>query len=170
MPVGHGHAVRTDCRIGYIEVCVQVAWPDPPLSGSFLSARREYTDELGIERNLRWQSGSYTMTPEALKNGKQLCFLQPEDGNHLTLSSLETAYVLPQNALQQLKEKGSMEFNRTMYDRVADESEKNTGRPLLHVVDRHEGGEMWIWDNPSLPVVWRMKNNPLEINWQVEVK
>ena len=58
----------------------------------------------GIERNLRWQSGSYTMTPEALKNGKQLCFLQPEDGNHLTLSSLETAYVLPQNALQQLKE------------------------------------------------------------------
>ena len=105
----------------------------------------------GIERNLRWQSGSYTMTPEALKNGKQLCFLQPEDGNHLTLSSLETAYVLPQNALQQLKEKGSMEFNRTMYDRVADESEKNTGRPLLHVVDRHEGGEMWIWDNPSLP-------------------
>lgn len=47
MPVGHGHAVRTDCRIGYIEVCVQVAWPDPPLSGSFLSARREYTDELG---------------------------------------------------------------------------------------------------------------------------
>ena len=45
----------------------------------------------GIERNLRWQSGSYTMTPEALKNGKQLCFLQPEDGNHLTLSSLETA-------------------------------------------------------------------------------
>ena len=66
----------------------------------------------GIERNLRWQSGSYTMTPEALKNGKQLSFLQPEDGNHLTLSSLETAYVLPQNALQQLKEKGSMEFSR----------------------------------------------------------
>lgn len=124
----------------------------------------------GIERDLHWQSGSYTMTPEALKNGKQLCFLQPEDGNHLTLSSLETAYVLPQNALQQLKEKGSMEFNRTVYDRVADESEKNAGRPLLHVVDRHEGGEMWIWDNPSLPVVWRMKNNPLEINWQVEVK
>ena len=43
-------------------------------------------------------------------------------------------------------------------------------RFLLPVVDRHEGGEMWIWDNPSLPVVWRMKNNPLEINWQVEVK
>lgn len=124
----------------------------------------------GIERNLHWQSGSYTMTPEALKNGKQLCFLQPKDGNHLTLSSLETAYVLPQNALQQLKEKGSMEFNRMVYDRVADESEKNAGRPLLHVVDRHEGSEMWIWDNPSLPVVWRMKNNPLEINWQVEVK
>ena len=78
--------------------------------------------------------------------------------------------MLPQNALQQLKEKGSVEFNRTVYDRVADESEKNAGRPLLHVVDRHEGGEMWIWDNPSLPVVWRMKNNPLEINWQVEVK
>lgn len=39
--------LSADCRIGYIEVCVQVAWSDTPLSGSFLSAGREYTDELG---------------------------------------------------------------------------------------------------------------------------
>lgn len=29
----------------------------------------------GIERNLRWQSGSYTMTPEALKNGEELRYV-----------------------------------------------------------------------------------------------
>lgn len=123
----------------------------------------------GIERNLHWQSGSYTMTPKALESGSQLCFLQPDDGNHLQLSDAETVYVLSQKALKQLKETGSMDFNHTTYDRVEDASEKNAGRPLLHVVDRYEGGEMWIWDNPSLPIIWRMANNPLEVNWQVEL-
>lgn len=87
----------------------------------------------------------------------------------MQLSDAETVYVLSQKALKQLKETGSMDFNHTTYDRVEDASEKNAGRPLLHVVDRYEGGEMWIWDNPSLPIIWRMANNPLEVNWQVEV-
>ena len=71
----------------------------------------------GIERNMHWQSGSYTMTPKALESGSQLCFLQPDDGNHLQLSDAETVYVVPQKALKQLKETGSMDFNYTVYDR-----------------------------------------------------
>src|SRR5574344_2585550 len=27
---------------------------------------------------------------------------------------------------------------------------------------------MWILDNPSLPIIWKMKNNPLEIDWEVK--
>ncbi len=40
----------------------------------------------GIERNLKWQSGSYTMGPKSTEQAVQLSFLQPEDGS--TYSSL----------------------------------------------------------------------------------
>ena len=40
--------------------------------------------------------------------------------------------------------------------------------PLLHVRDEAEGEEMWILDYPALPLVWRMKDNPLEIDWTVQ--
>ena len=30
-----------------------------------------------------------------------------------------------------------------------------------------EGCEMWILDNPKLSLVWRMRNNPLGINWEI---
>ena len=39
----------------------------------------------GIERNTRWQSGSYAMPQEALKTAVRLSFLQPEDGQHICL-------------------------------------------------------------------------------------
>ena len=42
------------------------------------------------------------------------------------------------------------------------------GLKSLHVADRTEGCEMWIVDDLRLPLVWRMKDNPLEINWTVQ--
>ena len=38
----------------------------------------------GIERKLKWLSGTYTMMPENVENGSSLSFLQPEDKNHVT--------------------------------------------------------------------------------------
>lgn len=49
----------------------------------------------GIERNLKWQSGSYTMGPKSIEQAVQLSFLQPEDGKHVQLSPEETVYFLP---------------------------------------------------------------------------
>ncbi|MDE5702659.1 hypothetical protein [uncultured Bacteroides sp.] len=119
----------------------------------------------GIERNLKWQSGSYTVTPEALGRGTRLSFLQPEDGRHVNLVPEETAYFLSRTAYRQLKEHHSFVYNQTTY--FLFKEEENEGFPLLHVKDATEGGEMWILDYPQLPLVWRMKNNPLEINWEV---
>lgn len=120
-----------------------------------------------ILRNLRWQSGSYITTPAGREQGSNLCFLQPEDGVNRLLVPEETAYVLSRKAYKELKQQGTFQFNKTTYV-LKDKESKALGFPLLHCVDQNEGGEMWILDNEGLPIVWRMQNNPLNINWQVE--
>lgn len=133
---------------------------------------REKQDSLclswGIERNLKWQSGSYTMSPRSVSRGTRLSFLQPEDGKHVTLSPEETAYVLSHSAYKLLKEQNTFVYNGTTYSVVRETNEHALGCPLIHVRDAAEGGEMWILDNPQLPLVWRMRNNPLGINWEVK--
>lgn len=119
----------------------------------------------GIMRNLRWQSGSYTMSPEAVENGHSLNFRQPEDGNHLTLPDGETAYILSQQAYKHLKANGQLIYNDVTYKLMDTTTE--AGRTLLHLKDPEENAELWIWDNPTLPLICQMQNNPLEIDWTV---
>lgn len=134
-------------------------------------AFREKQDTLYLNwkilRNLRWQSGSYITTPAGREQGSSLCFFQPEDGVNRLLVPEETAYVLSRKAYKELKQQGTFQFNKTTYV-LKDKESKALGFPLLHCVDQNEGGEMWILDNEGLPIVWRMQNNPLNINWQVE--
>ena len=120
----------------------------------------------GIERKLKWLTGTYTMTPRNVENGSSLSFLQPENGNHVTLPPGETVYMIGRKALRTLKSTGRMDYNRTTY-RLLDTDDRALNMPLLHVKDMAEGEEMWILDYPALPLVWRMKDNPLEINWKV---
>lgn len=123
----------------------------------------------GIERYLKWQSGSYAMGPESVEKAVRLSFLQPDNGKHVRLSSEETAYLLSRSAYTQLKQQNSFVYNQTTYT-VLESSERALGYPLIHVKDEAEGAEMWILDNPELPLVWRMKNNPLGVNWAAERK
>lgn len=120
----------------------------------------------GIERNLKWQSGSYTMGPKSIEQAIQLSFLQPEDGKHVQLSPEETAYFISRSAYKQLKEQNTLVYNQTTYS-VLDSNERALGYPLIHVKDAVEGCEMWILDNPKLSLVWRMRNNPLGVNWEI---
>ena len=123
----------------------------------------------GIERNLHWQQGSYTMLPASIENATSLSFLQPEDKKHVTLPANETAYVISRKAFRELKANHSFAYDSTIY-RLLDENDTALGFPLLHVIDEADGGEMWILDYPALPLVWKMQNNPLEINWEVSQK
>lgn len=120
----------------------------------------------GIERNLKWQSGSYAMGKESIAKAIRLNFLQPEDGKHVRLSSEETVGMLSHTAYKQLKEQNSFVYNQTRYSLV-DTDEKALSYKLIHVIDTVERCEMWILDNPGFPIVWRMRNNPLGINWEV---
>lgn len=120
----------------------------------------------GIERNMKWQSGSYAMPRQACENARRLSFLQPEDGRHVCLPSDETFCLLSAAAYRELKEQHRFRYNDTDYT-LTDTIEEAFGYPLLHVTDTAEGCEMWISDNPRLPLIQRMSKNPLGIDWTI---
>ena len=119
----------------------------------------------GIERNTRWQSGSYAMPQEALKTAAGLSFLQPEDGRHICLPAQETFALLSATAYQELKSQKEFHYNQTE-SRLDYTKSQAMGYPLLHVNDSVDGCEMWIMDNPDFPLIWEIQNNPLGINWK----
>lgn len=106
------------------------------------------------------------MTATSRNEAAVLTFRMPEDGNYLLLPDHETAYFLPTKVLQAVKQQGECRFNATHYQRVAC-TEQALGYPLLHLIDTIEGSEMWVLDHPHYPLIWRMKNNPLEVDWEV---
>jgi hypothetical protein len=123
--------------------------------------------EWGIERNLRLWRGSYTMTPQAMETGTHLSFRMPEDGNRLILSNSETFMLLPAARYRELWDGGHVTFNGTEY-RLLDSLEVACSRTLLHARDIHEGAEIWVLNKPELPLIWRMQDNPLEVDWTFE--
>ena len=133
------------------------------------AAQNALPDTLLFVFKLHGQTRKYemTFTPQAVKKGSVLSFLMPEDGRHVTLPEHETAYILSQQAYRSLKARQRFDYNHTEYI-LLDSDERVADFALLHVRDTLEGGEMWILDNPALPLVWSMQNNPLEINWLVE--
>lgn len=119
-----------------------------------------------IVRNLHLWTGSYTLTPEALANATQLSYLMPENGNHVTLPSTHTFATISANALHRLKTTGTFTLSNTPF--VTDGTPIAT--PLgtaIPVRDTIEGATMLILDNPALPLILRMTDNPVEINWTI---
>lgn len=117
-----------------------------------------------IDRNLRTWNGSYTMSPKALAGAGTLSFRMPEDGNHLVLPDNEIFNVLPLDAYRQLEKTGRCKFNNTVW-KLAGSTEVFMCRRLLHLEDTLEGAQMWVLDNPALPLICRMQNNPHEQDW-----
>jgi putative alpha-1,2-mannosidase len=116
----------------------------------------------GIERNLKWWTGTYTMTANALENARQLCYVQPLNGQHLSLET-ETFGVLSRAAWREIKKNGKCLYNRVEYQLVSQEDGK------LFLRDSQEKSEMVVADDEELPIIWSMQNNPVEINWKVDL-
>ena len=92
----------------------------------------------GIERNTKWQSGTYKMIPAARKEANSLSFLQPEDGKHITLPASETFGLISQSAFRDLKQNGQFIYNGMVYHQVDNDLAQST--PLLiKVADSVEG-------------------------------
>lgn len=120
-----------------------------------------------ILRNMKWWVGSFTMTPTSFENGENFCWTQPIDGQHLTVKPSETVWLLSQKQFKQLKEKGKFVSNNVTYTALPC-NETVLGYKLLHATDQVEGAQIWVLDYPELPLIWRMQNNPVGINWKVE--
>lgn len=115
----------------------------------------------GIQRNLKWWKGTYTIHKEARQHAKRLCYDQPFDGKHLDILRDEIfCWLLSQDMLRDLK------ANQLDADTTVEIQGKTY--PLIHHIDS-EGTEMWVVDNPDLPLIWKMHNNANEIDWEMSV-
>lgn len=120
----------------------------------------------GIERNLKWWSGTYRMSPKAVSEGKSLSFRMPEDGNHVVLPDNETFAMISRKAYDGLIKDGEFGYDGVLYKLTGRALDSQWGK-LLHVEDA-EGAKLWILDNRNLPLIVKMSDNPLEINWTAE--
>lgn len=112
-----------------------------------------------IVRNLKLWTGSYAMTPEAVKEGTAQSWIMPEDGNHILLPAGETFGIISRSALSSLKKKGQFTYNGVLWKRIG------SADGVIEVEDTAEGAKMKIKDDPELPLILSMQRNPLEIDW-----
>lgn len=114
-----------------------------------------------IVRNLKLWTGSYVMTRQAVRHGDSLSYLMPEDGNHITLDDSETFGIISADALANLKDKGETIINGILFKKIDVSPTTN----VIHARDNAEGANIWILDNPRLPLILKMTDNPIEIYW-----
>ncbi|MDE6523453.1 MAG: GH92 family glycosyl hydrolase, partial [Muribaculaceae bacterium] len=118
-----------------------------------------------IVRNLKLWTGTYTMSPEAVKDGNAQSYIMPEDGNHITLPSNETFGIISRSALNSLKKSGKFLYNGVLWQKTGD-IDSPFGK-AIQVEDPEEGAKMTILDNPDLPLILSMTDTPLELNWTI---
>ncbi|MDE6554137.1 MAG: GH92 family glycosyl hydrolase [Muribaculaceae bacterium] len=119
-----------------------------------------------IVRNLKPWTGSYHMSATAVKDGNAQSYLMPEDGNHLTLPDNETFGIISGSAFADLKKRGEFIYNGVAW-RYSGTGESPFGR-TIEVEDPEEGARMTILDDPRLPLILSMRDNPLEIDWTMK--
>lgn len=115
----------------------------------------------GIVRHEDYWTGSYSMTPEALENATSLCYQQPVWHQELLLQD-QTFCLLPLQALREVKSVGKCHFNNTDWSLV---TRSRLFGGTLHLRDIREGAEMWVIEDERLPLIMKMQDNPVEINW-----
>jgi hypothetical protein len=73
--------------------------------------------------------------------------------------------------LKSLKDKALFVYNKTTYRKVVEESSDELnfrGGKLIHVSADIDQTNMWIVDNETLPLIYKVSDNPLGIDWSVE--
>ena len=114
-----------------------------------------FTNDAGTKR------GTFTMTPKARQHATRICYVMPTNGENIAVPDDELFAVISRDALDSLNTNGSCHYNNTTLTLV-DRTETQ-----LHVKDYDEGYEMWIDNNPTFPLIRKMLNNPVEIDWEV---
>lgn len=118
-----------------------------------------------IVRNLKLWQGCYSMSGDAVREGKGQSYIMPEDGNMVKLDDGETFGIISTAAFDRLIAEGAFCYNGVTYEKCGG-SQSGLGK-LIEVKDAVEGGRMWILENRRLPLIVKMEDNPLEINWEM---
>lgn len=115
----------------------------------------------GIERNLKWWEGCYSMDAEAVESGNRLCLVMPEDGNVEILPDNQTFGIISRAALRELESTGKFTLDGIEYAKIEENEDSITAS------DNAYEAEITILRNPQLPLILKMTGNPLEIDWEV---
>ncbi len=111
--------------------------------------------------------GAYAMGAKSVEQGQSLCFLQPTPAATIQVPVGQTAFMLSRQAFARLRQSGRFSYGGATFS-VVDTVACAPGVGSFHVRDSVEGCEMWIADNPRLPLIWQMRGNPMEIDWTVD--
>lgn len=120
-------------------------------------------------RDNQTQQGTYTISAEGRKHGDRFCYLAPGNDVHNICADNETFVILSSDALNAIKSDGKCQFNNTTLHLVDTEASSIFASPLLHLKDYDEGYDFWVLDNESLPLVVKVKNNPVEVDWNISL-
>jgi len=122
-----------------------------------------YLETRGVKSNI-------VISQKALKNGNALSYNQGEYSNVLVLKPTETFFMISQSGYQDLVKNKKFVYNNTTY--VLDEKADKNGVVIegksvdaFHVIAEIDKTEMWIVKNPAFPLICKITENPLGINW-----
>lgn len=177
--------IRTSITGIVLLLCTMVAGQTTLLDGKFIFTMHQQTRAYQVKitegrdsvwlnwkiyHNFHWQAGKYVMGKTSLESGDALSWLQPIDGKIKNLKKNETFGFVSRQALKDLHAQGWFLYNQTVYRLNRQNSEKQTfrGMSVVAVVADIDSTQMWIVDNESLPLIVRLFNNPLGIDWVVE--
>lgn len=105
---------------------------------------------------------TYYIPRQEVEHSTGFCWLSPQTDGTVYRQVKGTFAFVSTDALTDLKENGFFLYDGITWRKV-DESNGN-----IHVRADIDRTEMWIQDNPLLPLVVEMRNNPLGIDWKIQ--
>jgi hypothetical protein len=116
-------------------------------------------------------SGTFEMTAKAVQSGTKMGLSQPAPGVANKLGDNETFSLISKAALESLSKTKAFEYGGTKYTDKTDAAVpfKINGKDadVYHVISTDGKHEMWILNNPDLPLVCKTKGNPSGIDVQL---
>ena len=109
---------------------------------------------------VRCKETTYRTPRNVVESGDHFCWLIPSDGQ-VYGSVTGTFGFISQKAMRALQQTGSFVYDTITWRRIDETDDAIQVRADIDLT------EMWIAKKQSIPIVLRMRNNPLGIDWEV---
>lgn len=109
---------------------------------------------------LTCNESTYIIPRHVVESSKLFSWKSPYKGRNKYVCD-GTFLFISRNSLRELQTDGMMIYDTITWRTI------DTSDGIIHVKADIDGTEMWIDSNSSLPMVVRMKNNPLGIDWTI---